>query len=511
MTLNRRAWPIIPILAALIAATGLGLRIASFGWNTRIQGDVNLMALTAREFVQHNRLYYPMIYGGAELRPFMTLNPVGSPATQHPPLYPFLAGLIGKLVGGDDTFSYLKLLDEAGGLALLGALLWTALRRRDEAPAWLAAGAMAAAAPLLVDFSANGSPYILSTLAILLAILLIRAFRMERLRDYVLAGLICGLGLQFHTIVAGLPAAFVVLWIAERRHIRWAGIGLFVLAMALTLAPWMAWSEVTMGQLRPPSSDYILGQLSITSYSQMLQPAVFGHYLKLIGSADRGFAEMGYREVGPFLPILAAIGLYFLARTDRRALLAVALPELAYLAIELAWPTFQFRFMVPAVLPLIVAAGFGFARLPGALGGRRWLGWAVGGLLLAGSIGWSLPVYFHDPPTHYYGPGRETTIAKQYPHMQALASVLGQQPAGMTLGMASMLDQGIETVYWSHQPLVLGGVKSDAKALRDHAAAYSVRYVWTDSTLKGTVEAAFPDAKVIGSDGPFVLYELAGK
>ncbi len=53
---DRRLARVLLIIALIALVTGIILRIASFGWNDRLQGDVNLFALTAREFVFHKRL-----------------------------------------------------------------------------------------------------------------------------------------------------------------------------------------------------------------------------------------------------------------------------------------------------------------------------------------------------------------------------------------------------------------------------------------------------------------------
>lgn len=89
---------IISFFALVIGST---VRIASFNWNDRLQGDVNLFALTAREFVIHSRLYYPMKFEYSDNVKYQVLQ---SPASQHPPLWPFMCGLLGKVLHTDDTF-----------------------------------------------------------------------------------------------------------------------------------------------------------------------------------------------------------------------------------------------------------------------------------------------------------------------------------------------------------------------------------------------------------------------
>ena len=45
---------------------GILLRVASIWWNDRLLGDVNLFALTAREYAESGELNYPMKYDFSE-------------------------------------------------------------------------------------------------------------------------------------------------------------------------------------------------------------------------------------------------------------------------------------------------------------------------------------------------------------------------------------------------------------------------------------------------------------
>ena len=151
-------------LLAIVA--GVSLRVVSFTWNDRLQGDVNLFALTAREFAQNGRLHYPMKYEYSDNVDYLALH---TPASQHPPLWPLVAGLLGKVLSTDNTFVVLKAMCEVIGAALLAVVAAMGLHRgyRTEAVAALSCLALS---PMLVDFSANGSSYGASALILLLAI-----------------------------------------------------------------------------------------------------------------------------------------------------------------------------------------------------------------------------------------------------------------------------------------------------------------------------------------------------
>ena len=84
-----------PVTLSLLLLAGVALRVASFAWNQRLQGDVNLFLLTAREFVQHDRLYYPLKWEFSDHVAYKALVCLSS---QHPPLWPFAAGILGKIL-----------------------------------------------------------------------------------------------------------------------------------------------------------------------------------------------------------------------------------------------------------------------------------------------------------------------------------------------------------------------------------------------------------------------------
>lgn len=155
-----------------------GLRLSSLRWNDRLQGDVNLFALTAREFVLHDRLAYPMKYESSDHVEYRALH---SPASQHPILWPLLAGVAGKTFSSDATFVVLKALCFVVGVGLLFVVA-VAGRRRSRQVEPPVAVLLMATAPMLVDFSVNGSSYIGSALILLLALLLPGVFEREAIR-----------------------------------------------------------------------------------------------------------------------------------------------------------------------------------------------------------------------------------------------------------------------------------------------------------------------------------------
>ena len=395
------------VILGLLLVAGVALRAASFAWNTRLQGDVSLFALTAREYVQHDRLYYPMKWEYSDQVSYKTL---ASPASQHPLLWPFAAGLLGKLFRTEDTFSLLKLLGEVTGIGLLVIVAFVGWRRRLWA-ATLAAVAFLALSPALVDYSANGSSYILSALLLTLAALLLTQHRPERIIEYVLAGVLCGVALQVHSVMLLLPVAFLLSWWCADGRFPWKGVVISALAGLVTLLPWMFWNYHYFGRpFYSYSIYYFLKQAGLAqtmvSGNVVTTQRVAGsgisafvtNYLRSVSATALDFAANYVAAVGPFGLILLLAGWIGLFRNQRRVAFASLLPFLFYVLTVFFWATTRERFVVP-IIPLtylVAAAGFTFllkGRLP-----WRALGW----ICLAGTIVWNLAGYRDQPPTRYY-------------------------------------------------------------------------------------------------------------
>jgi hypothetical protein len=492
---------------AILLLTGAALRITAYSWNTRLQGDVNLFALTAREYVQHNRLYYPFKHDFSDRVPYRTL---ATPASQHPPLWPLAGGLLGKLLHTDDSFKMLKLVSEVAGFLFLALLviIGVQLRRPYET---LAALALCALSPMLVDFSGNGSMYIALAAIVLAAVVLLYVPDQRKVTTYVLAGVLCGVGIMTHNMLILLPAAFLVCWVTRR--VAWRQILVFALALVATLVPWMWWNWRHFGQLFYSSSTlYNLRQLGLartgifddvvtTRVTGVLNAGVIQQYLKLAGNAVWRFLK-GYAEnTGPFVLLLAITGLVALFRRERRLGTAILLPFLLYIFTVILWATYRERFLVPALPLAFLLAAFGFAYLI-----RRGVAWRwLGGLALAGGLVWQAAGFLEQPPTQYYS--HDAPYAASYAAMVRLSRELAQLPSGIVFGYSRVLDQGRETTYWNRLPFVAGsGLPLDAvtKVVRD----FGVRYIWTSLGSDEVIRSAIPAVRAVLSDAEFTVFEV---
>lgn len=496
-------------LVSFMLLAGLFLRVASFVWNDRLQGDVNLFALTAREFVLHDHLYYPMKYEYSDNVEYQVLC---SPASQHPPLWSFIGGLLGKVSGTDDTFALLKVTCEIAGALLIAIIAYAGMHAGWPREALVAASCIALS-PALVDFSANGSPYMLSAIVVALATILLERSRDREAASYVLAGALCGLGLQVHSALTLMPIAFLAFWLWDG-SLKPKGLIGFALAGLLAVAPWMLWNLLHFGKpFYSYSSYYILEKLGLAQtgiYGDVITTRISGavdatllkRYALLVAETIRAALRSYLLELGPFCLALMLVGTVTLFKANRRRAVAFVLPCAIYAITISLWATFKYRFLVPLLPAAYVAAAFGLVKLCDK---RRF--WRLAGYVcLLGTLAWGIPSFFEKPPTRYYLD--DDIHAADYEKMRPLAIALGSLEPGVTLGYSNSLDGGIETVYWHRFPFVCGrgfNMQEVQKLVHD----FDVRYIWTDESTAQQIASEFPEASVILTNEPYYVLALS--
>jgi hypothetical protein len=527
--LNKR----IIIGCALFAClAGLFLRIASFSWNKTLNGDVNLFALTARELVLHGQLDYPMKYEFSDQVAYLTLQ---TPASQHPPLWPILAGVIAKIFSTLDTFFVLKILSEITGGMLIGVIAIIVKRSfTDREPSsipytttLLIAVSLASLSAILIDFSANGSPYILMALWLILSSALLLRFDPQNIGHLIAAGVLCALGLLTHSalIFISLGFLYAIIWHRTSNEqqgskvfilkSRWLQILVFLSVILTGLAPWFAWNLHQFGKVfYSYSGYYLLEQLGLLhsgiygdiitsrldmnlSMAQLIQ-RYFGLVVKSAYALSREFAFV----VGPFGLILLVVGIFGGIKDNKEKLISLLLPTMLYLAAIIAWATYKFRFLTPLLPVFCILAALGFVYL----NRQGKIGWWIAGLCLVGTFAWFIFPVLQGSETLYYN--RDSRIHDAlYAEMQPLASSLASRPEGIVLGYAQSLDGGIETVYWHRFPFVAGRGLGEME-IKKLAVDFHIRYIWVDSTTLPSVQEWFPAARQIEQSGEFTTLEL---
>ncbi len=190
------SWPLLLLLLVLPAVS---LRLASYSFNRYPHGDVTISALVADSIAERGEISMPMVAlrsGGVDAFDGST------PLDYRPPLWPLLAAPLKLLIG--DSFTALKMLSLTSGLLLLAVAYRSFGALFDRQAALLAVSCMVYS-NILIDFSANGSLYLLLTSLFI--------FHCHLLRDptrtgaAVALGLVIGVAMQLHQ-------SAVVLWLS---------------------------------------------------------------------------------------------------------------------------------------------------------------------------------------------------------------------------------------------------------------------------------------------------------
>lgn len=497
------------VLVGLLLALGIVLRVWSFDWNDRLHGDVNLFALTAREFATTGELVYPLKYEFSDAIEYCETRAAPS---QHPPLFPLVAGAVGRAAGSDETFFHLKLLSALGGLLLLLAFVRPALRSE----AGLVALALLATSPIIVDFSSNGSLYVWAACILLAATRLVGRLPGAPPTLLLLAGVIAGLAIQLHGVLLSVPAAFVFAGWFERRRLARKQVLAFVGAFLVTVTPYALWTHHHFGRPFYANTQIQLEKIGLARegiwddvitwrFVEAAPAEVAAHVAASAGQAVIGYGAAALRDAGPAALALALVGLAVGARARPAATALRLLPATFFIGLTLILP-FRERFIVPLLPLAFTLGGVGFSHLWHA--GRRWI---AAGLVLV-SLGWMVPAFFESPPTRYYVD--DVAHAKNYEAMLPIAQKLALLPSGVVLTGAAALDGGIEAAYYHRQPMVRGISHGDAaggsnvELLRKLARDFDARYVWVDANTREAMGQVFPGARAVLGNGAFFVLEL---
>jgi len=433
-------------LCWLVVGFGVLLRLLAVGAHELPRGDVVLDVGVTRSLVAGDGFASGFVRGVPKLVGEAPLPPQDR-ADQHAPLWPLLGALPAWLLG--DAFSGLRLLSLLLGCLLLPLVAASAERLLESlprVPAGLpaAAAALVAASFLAIDASANGSLY---TAQALLVLLLVEALAAARPSLPGLGVLLGALLLLNHQCAVLLPVPLLVLCAGAQPGRRLAGVGLGVLvagvALLLQLPWWWRNAQVFGSPFFSVNDIYFLYRAGVPAHFELQQGVPLWRFdsgldLGLMLSAGSGFLlpNLLYLLATGLLlwPVLLALSLVGALpllgealRTRDRRLLALLCCTALLAGVALLWPATKLRYLV-CLLPLVVLLGVRtLARSPGrterrlalllgtawlgllvltrddlvapvaAVAGEmppdrvaRWVGLAVGGLLLVG-----LPLLLH--------------------------------------------------------------------------------------------------------------------
>jgi hypothetical protein len=503
-----------------LLTAGILFRIWSFQQNTRLYGDVNLFALTARQLALHGRLTYPMKYDYTSQALYLTLE---SPASQHPPLWPLFGAILARLWGTPDTYLMLKLLT-----FLTGFCLWILFLPKPESISFikLLPFGLIAISPWLVDFSTNGSPYIFISLILLLAEWFWRS-KLFTCKSALLGfGAFCALAILTHYNLILLPLSFVIgiltqEGISTRKKVL--HLGVFLTALLFFISPWLVWNWNTFGQwFHSPSSVYILEQLGM-AHIELAQGevvwtvealpivSIFQRYSLLLAKSAWAGGRQFIAMLTPlgFICLLAALALRWRKKQSRLSMIGImgglkilTSPMILYLLTIVLWATAKTRFLIPLLPVSYLLIEEGVEHSLKTIKSHSWVLWAGIALLSL----WTMLPYRQQPFNLYYG-AETASHARQYDQMKELANLLAEKPGGVVLGVSSSLDGGIETIYWTKQPFVAGrGINESL--WNKLATDFRVRYFWSECTQKEKLERLFPNSRLLLSNDLYCVLEL---
>ncbi len=509
------------ILFLCFLASGIALRLWSFHENSRLYGDVNLFALTARQLASSGKLEYPFKYDYSPETAYLSLQ---SPASQHPPLWPLLGAILARLWASEDTFLMLKVLSLIAGLCL-----WITFLPSPKEVSFLCKVlpfGLVALSPWLVDFSTNGSPYILIAFILILAERFWRTNFPSRLSSLVGAGALSAFAILTHNNLILIPLSLAIrifTWQELPNQQRWMKLGAFTISLSIFLSPWLLWNWQTFGQLfHSLSSYYLLEQLGLATIA--LDEGRVVWTVKAIPFAEIAqrysllFTKSAWAGLRQYVEMITPLGFFavlvsvvlrwqpvksaFSKEFPRSVWSILPSPTILYLLTILLWATYKTRFLIP-LLPstyLLIGDAFGYAL------GKIKRGHSILWLGVVTLFIWMMLPYRQQPLNLYYG--EETpAIARQYDHMRSVAAQLRQQSLGTVLGVSNSLDGGIETIYWTKLPFVMGrGL--DSFIWRKLATDFHVRYLWADCLQQETLQQIFPVSQRILSNGVYCVLKL---
>jgi hypothetical protein len=479
------------------------------GWNAdRLFGDVNLFALVARQWLDTGLLEYPGKYDYSEAAAYLEL---ASPASQHPPAWSWLGGNLAALLGTSNTYFALQLWSLAGGMLLVAAGAWLAHLLGGKKAALLCGGALALH-PYLIDYSANGSPYLWIGLAGFVVLGCALDERLNPLAAGALAGLATGIAASVHGAgIALIPFGLFALFSYPSKN-RIGQAAAYLLTAGLILLPTCWWMYQNFGRWwHTNTTDYVFGKLGRAQWlndetglrlvRHELGLSDYGRALVLAAGSTARYALYMACELGWLGLVGLGAGITWLLRRqgDQKRIWPLFL--LLVLGIGLPcwlWPSFKYRFLA-GLLPLCVwLAAFAAtrsARLP------RWA--------LSASVGvacfWAAQWIMTGSPAKYYA--FDLDHRRNYALMREAAAALHPQPPGDVLTFSRVLDGGVEAAFWHKRPIIAARGFPDAAILR-LAEDFTPRYAIAPPARRTLIEKNFPEALLLHEGPAHLVYIL---
>lgn len=522
----------LPIGLALVAITALGAlpRILAARFNVWPHGDVVLDAAIAEALARRAQLLVPIV--DVRYYPIGRFG-FGYPPDQHPPLWPMLGALL-TMPLGDNGYAALQVWSVLVGVLVI-PFTYLAFQAALGGRGALWAAALVALSYLLVDFSGNGSLWMLLTAIFLLFIWRASVAPISSVPNAIVLGVL--IGLSFLVNYPGVVLAPALVLTAGMQHGRAAaswpvvrGITVAGVVALLLALPWFGFNAAVHGN--PIWSQPLQRQLG--GGDKLVDVRVVDGEVVKVNRPEAGTAEARWRTtaanlygnfgflarqmlvLAPVFNVLAVAAVASLALPlARQASLAtgrevrVLAPILAvlvcHLGLVLLWPTTKFRYLVP-MLPLVLALGAWLcARIePPSI--RNLIG-AIGtaGMLFMGVWTWAVipsHTYYYNGGvvTDNFGQQGETVWFNEARQIARASDVIAARGPGTILG---------DHLFYAlaRQPLVVNSNAYSREVTEALVARYEVRYVWLERTRLEEVRLWLGGA-LVHEDGRFALLDL---
>ena len=495
-----------------ILLLGILLRVASIWWNDRLLGDVNLFALTAREYAESGQLNYPMKYDFSEQTSWGASK---SPQSQHPPLWSFTAGVLAKILNTNDTFWVLQLMSLFSQVLLLVIMFKISLHFGYECV--LFTMSFVSLSPLLIDFAGNGSQYTLGGVFMLSAGVLFLENKRAKSLTFLLSGGLCGLAYCTHGafILTILAVLLSTIFIGRNHLSRIACAFAALLGFTVVLIPLFIYRLEHFGSVfYNLNSIYIagiLGKLSVTSgeggvYWLVDDKWSYADLISYLQNCLKVWSKFFVSILWELGPTGVLLGFFAFFSPKKSSLLFLLVFLACYLVPIFFWPGFKSRFLAP-LLPiamLLSYVGFVFLRNRFPRFTRQ-----------ANICLWSIPIWFMvtwicsfaltGSLSRYYT--FDLKHKKDYQEMKVLVSKMDKLEPSIVLGSAKSLDGGLEAFYYHKFPYVHAR-GFEWSLIERIQKDYEAKYFWTDEIMLTKYEPHMDQLQLVASSGKFRLFQF---
>ena len=511
----------LPLWFWVILFFGIVLRISSVSWNDRLFGDVNLFALTAREYSESGKLYYPMKWDYSTATKWGDLK---TPQSQHPPLWSYLAGVLSAGLGIFETYKVLQWMS----LISQCLVLWMSfiLCKVVAMPATKWAVLFIACSPILIDFAGNGSQYSLGSFFLLASCWQILRSSVPSKFNALCAGVFAGLAFLTHGafILSISAVVLAIFWLQQGLKGKILHIAASLLGFSLAITPLVIFRLDHFGapfhNLNFVFIAGVLGKLTIISESDGIfwrasniwEMTDFVTYLKNCLKIWGKFVMYLSWEWGPVALILGLFSMLFVFKNKDARLWILLLFLASYLLPVLMWPGFRSRFLVPVLPFVFILSGIGYHYLY-TQGGLARRGSTVALFTSLGwfAISWLITSNLTGSPARYYTFDLKHKV--DYADMMILVDQMKALEKGVVIGAARSLDGGMEGIYWHGFPYVharpwVSGHGLQWSLIQRLQKDYDAKYFWTDEIMLPKYEAYIDKLKLVATSGKFRLYEF---